>query len=84
MRDAMREVLRTNDLVLLSFARHVLSDAGIECWVLDEHVAAVEGSLFAFPRRLMVRDEDARQALELLADLAAGDQGTSRNREPEG
>ncbi len=80
----MREVLRTSDPVLLSFARHVLAEAGIESWVLDEYVSAVEGSMLAFPRRLMVRNEHERRATWLLADLVAGDQGASRKPGTEG
>jgi hypothetical protein len=62
----MREVLRTNDLVELSFALHVLREAGIETLVLDEHMSAVEGSIGVLPRRVMVehdRYDEARRAL---------------------
>ena len=59
----MKEVLRTNDLVLLSYATHVLAEAGIEAHVFDAHISAVEGSIGAFPRRLMVDDDDISKAL---------------------
>jgi len=59
----MKEVLRTNDLVLLSYATHVLAEAGIEAVVYDAHISAVEGSIGAFPRRLMVQDDDIGKAL---------------------
>lgn len=64
----MKEVLRTNDLVLLSYATHVLAEAGIETHVFDAHMSAVEGSIGAFPRRLMVHDEDVAQALRELGN----------------
>jgi len=64
----MKEVLRTNDLVLLSYATHVLAEAGIEAHVFDAHMSAVEGSIGAFPRRLMVQDEDIAQALRELSN----------------
>lgn len=66
MHGGMREVLRTNDLVLLSYAAHVLSEAGIESQVFDTHMSALEGSIGALPRRLMVEEDDydtARRAL---------------------
>ena len=63
----MREVLRTNDLVLLSYALHVLGEAGIEAHVFDGHMSAVEGSIGAFPRRLMVDDDDLGPARRALA-----------------
>jgi hypothetical protein len=66
----MKEVLRTNDLVLLSYATHVLGEAGIEALVFDAHMSAVEGSIGAFPRRLMVHEEDFRKALRELSNVA--------------
>lgn len=66
----MKEVLRTNDLVLLSYATHVLAEAGIEAVVFDAHMSAVEGSIGAFPRRLMVQDEDIAKALRELSNVA--------------
>ena len=66
----MKEVLRTNDLVLLSYATHVLAEAGIEATVFDAHMSAVEGSIGAFPRRLMVQEEDITKALRELSNAA--------------
>jgi len=54
----MRPVLKTNDPVLLSFARSLLSDAGIENVVFDENASIMDGSLGIVPRRLMVADDD--------------------------
>ncbi|HHN67794.1 MAG TPA: DUF2007 domain-containing protein [Thermopetrobacter sp.] len=65
----MRVILRTNDLVLLSYARHLLAEAGIESYVLDQHFAAVEGSIGAFPRRLAVAEEELAAARLALAEL---------------
>ena len=65
----MKEVLRTNDLVLLSYATHVLAEAGIEATVFDAHMSAVEGSIGAFPRRLMVQDDDIAKALRELSNV---------------
>jgi hypothetical protein len=62
----MREVLRSNDPVLINFAQAVLRDAGIGCIVADQHISVAEGSIGAFPRRLLVADADwdaARSAL---------------------
>lgn len=71
----MRELLRTNDAVLLSFAESALAEAGIGCFVADRNISIAEGSLGIFPRRLLVVEEDwnaARQEL-LAAGVAAGD-----------
>ncbi len=71
----MREVLRTNDIVTLSWARALLGDAGIEHDVFDQHTSALEGGIMAIQRRLLVLDEDADAAARLLRD-AGIDAGT--------
>jgi hypothetical protein len=63
----MRELLRSNDLVHLSWAQAVLSAAGIESVLLDAHISSIEGNIGAFPRRLMVRDDLLECAREVLA-----------------
>ena len=64
----MEQILLTNDPVALSFAQSLLKDAGIEPFVMDAHTSAVEGSIGAIPRRLMVLSEDADAARSLLRD----------------
>ena len=64
----MKELLRTNDLVRLSWVEALLSDAGIECLVLDEHTSLVEGSIGAIQRRIMVDDGDLPRARVLVAE----------------
>lgn len=53
----MKELLRSNDLVYLSYVTHLLSGAGVEYLLLDSFTSAVEGSIGAIPRRLMVADD---------------------------
>ena len=62
----MRELLRCNDPVRLSWLRALLADAGIESVVFDQHVSVVEGSIGAIPRRLMVLTEDWAAASRVL------------------
>lgn len=64
----MTELIRTNDIVLVGFARSLLEGAAIPVLVADEHVSGIEGSIGAFPRRLLVPDDHARQARRLLTD----------------
>jgi hypothetical protein len=64
----MRVLLVTNDLVRLSFLTCLLRDAGIESHVLDGQVSAVEGSIGAIPRRLVVAAADERRAARVLAE----------------
>jgi Putative prokaryotic signal transducing protein len=67
----MKELLRTNDTVRLSFLQSLLRDSGIESLVLDHHTSLVEGSIGAIPRRLMVAQRDYYLARSVLA--AAGE-----------
>jgi hypothetical protein len=64
----MRELLRSNDLVHLSWAQAILAAAGIRCVLLDDHVSGVEGSIGAIPRRLMVEERQLEQAHQLLRE----------------
>jgi hypothetical protein len=66
----MRELLRTNDLVLLSYASHLLEEAGITPYVFDGHMSVLEGSIGALPRRLMVEDGDFDGAAAALGNAA--------------
>ncbi|MBU6443920.1 MAG: DUF2007 domain-containing protein [Alphaproteobacteria bacterium] len=64
----MREILKTNNPVELSFARAVLEDAGIACVVFDAEMSVMDGSLGILPRRLMVADNMAEEAAVLIRD----------------
>ncbi len=64
----MKELLRTNDVVELSWLTALLADAGIEAIVLDSHTSILEGSAAAIPRRLAVADDDYNRACRILAD----------------
>jgi len=62
----MKELLRTNDFVRLTWVAALLADAGIESAVLDTHTSILEGSIGAIPRRLVVADRDYFRARRLL------------------
>jgi hypothetical protein len=68
----MKELVRTNDLVLLSFLRSLLSDAEIAHLVLDENMSVVEGSLGILPRRVLVEEARLDEARTLLAEAERG------------
>ena len=68
----MKELLRTNDPVRLSFVEALLSAAGIESVMLDQHTSIVEGSIGAIQRRIMVADRDHGRARTLLAEAGEG------------
>ena len=64
----MREILLTNDPVVLSFARSLLDDAGVGVFVADTSMSVLEGSIGVFPRRLMVLAEEWDEAHRVLSD----------------
>jgi len=64
----VRVLAMSNDPVRLSFLMALLEDAGIAAIVLDAHTSAVEGSIGAIPRRLMVAAEDEWRARQVLKE----------------
>lgn len=66
----MIEIMRTNDLVLISFVEATLAGAGMRFFVADGFTSAMEGSLGFLPRRILVEQGRADQARRLL--VAAG------------
>ena len=70
----MRELLRSNDPVLISFICALLADSGIEVVVLDMHTSILEGSIGALPRRVMVAGDALAAARHILdeADIPHG------------
>lgn len=68
----MDEIFRTNDLVKLSYVQHLLDEAGIEHFVADQYMSAVEGNIGAFPRRVMVREDLKIRAKVALTGVEPG------------
>ena len=64
----MEELLRTNDVVQISWIVALLADAHIEALVMDTHSSIVEGSIGAIPRRIMVVDDDLEAARRVLRE----------------
>lgn len=62
----VKEILRSNDVVLLSFVDALLNEAGIGHVVVDAHMSIVEGSVGILPRRIMVATEDWAPARRVL------------------
>lgn len=64
----MKELLRSNDVVHLSWIKSVFDEADIPIFVMDEQMSVLEGSANAIPRRVMVSEEDYVQAMKILED----------------
>jgi hypothetical protein len=66
------ELLRTNDVALVSVVESVLLAAGIPYQVADRNMSVLEGSIGVIPRRVLVPDELAEEARRLLTDADLG------------
>jgi hypothetical protein len=68
----VRELIRTNDTVLVSAVGALLDGAGIGHLVFDQNMSVMEGSLGMLPRRILVGEEDFVAARQLLTDAGLG------------
>jgi len=62
------ELVRTNDIVLISVIEALLTQAHVSYFVADQHMSAVEGSLGFLPRRILVDSDQRERARQLLSD----------------
>jgi len=70
----MEELIRTNDLVLISFVEALLREAGIKSWVADQNMSIIEGSLGVLQRRVMVPADRLERARRLLTEAGVADE----------
>lgn len=68
----MRELLRTNDIVMVSAVRALLDGANIRHLLLDANMSVLEGSAGAIPRRILVHESDDAVARRLLTEAGLG------------
>ncbi len=68
----MEELIRTNDLVIISFVEALLKEADIDYFVADQAMSALEGMVGAFPRRVLVDADVFERARRLVADAGLG------------
>ena len=68
----MRVIVRAHDPVLISFVEALFREAGIAVHIADTHISITEGSIGAFPRRVLVLDEDWPRAAQILEEADLG------------
>jgi len=68
----VRELVRTNDAVLVSALQALLDAAKIRYVVLDQNMSVLEGSIGILPRRLLVSEDNAVAARRLLEEAGFG------------
>lgn len=70
----MKELIRTNDPVVISFAEALLRDAGIAFLTADQNMSILEGSLGILPRRILVEEDRLDAARRLLKEAGIGNE----------
>lgn len=68
----MQEIIRSNDMVLLSFVRATLDSEGVTFLVTDGNMSVLEGSLGVLASRVLVPDDEADEARRLLTEVGVG------------
>jgi hypothetical protein len=66
------ELVRTNDLVLISRVEAILAEIGVAVFVADRHVSALDGYLSFLPPRMFVAADAAAPARLALAEAGLG------------
>lgn len=70
----MRELVRTNDPVLITAIEALLNGADIGHMVVDQNMSVLEGSIGIFPRRILVGEDQILAARRLLQDAGFGNE----------
>jgi hypothetical protein len=68
----LREIVRTNDAVLVTAIQALLDAAQIPHVLLDQNMSVLEGSIGVLPRRLLVADDHVAAARRLLDEAGLG------------
>ena len=74
----MKELIRTNDAVIISFVEALMRDAGIAHFVADQNMSVLDGSIGILPRRILVAEDDAEQARRIFSDAGIGNEMRER------
>jgi hypothetical protein len=69
----MGELVRTNDIALISVVEAVLKDGDVPYFVADRNASVIDGSLTFVQMRILVPDDREAEARELLTEAELGD-----------
>lgn len=68
----MAELLRTNDVALISVVEGLLGEAGIPYQVTDRNMSVLEGTIPVIVPRVLVADDREAEARQLMVDADLG------------
>ena len=78
----MKDLIRTNNPALLSFVESLLKELDVDYFIADRGISSAEGSIGAFPMRVLVNPDHFAKARALMID--AGLESELRPEKPEG
>ncbi len=68
----MVPVIKSTNIVTLNYAQAVLKDFEIPSFLADTNASILDGSVGVLPQRLMVLEEDEKDARKALSDADLG------------
>lgn len=68
----MEELVRTNDLVLITLIEVLLKEQNVDYLILDQNMSVLEGSVGAIPRRIMVLSDELDRARRIMIEANIG------------
>lgn len=77
----MELLVKTNDLVLLSYINALFKDGNITHQILDNNMSILEGSVGVIPRRVLVEEVDVPRAKAILIDAGLGHELEKKEKE---
>jgi hypothetical protein len=69
----MAELIRTNDVALISVVEGLFQEAEIPVHIADRHTSGLEGNMNWLQMRVLVPDEREAEARQLLVDAELGE-----------
>ena len=69
----MAELIRTNDIALVAVVEALLNGEEIPCLVADRHASVIDGSLRVVQMRVLVADDRAEEAREIIREADLGE-----------
>ncbi|MBZ8133376.1 DUF2007 domain-containing protein [Afifella sp. IM 167] len=70
----MEELIRTNDLALISFIEALMKEAKLRYTIADANMSIMEGSLGVLPRRILVEAGEKDRAERILKEAGLSDE----------
>lgn len=65
----MKILVKSNEIIYLSWIKHILKENKIDFYIFDEFVSSVEGNINAFPVRILVANDDFNKAKKIIENI---------------